>query len=304
MRLLNFSLLATALMGFASAAHAQADHLILSEVLINSPGTESNVESAEFVEVFNPTANPIDLSTVYFCDDNVYSTLPATPAGISLAATADNLLRFPAGTILPSGGVAVVTCHATRFLTEYFGGSLANYGAGPSKLLFEVAESDASVANMTSLNTNPDSQGQTNFSRTNGAEFLVLFQWDGSSDLVKDLDIVSWGAPTGASAYSSKGGTQVDGPDGDSATSTYAAEAGSTTNLSIATTAPAGMTRTTIVEASEVASGGNGATGNDETTEVIANSWTGHADSAATPGTTTLVPSIPSSVADWTQLDN
>lgn len=287
MRLCRAALFVAPFLLASSMVSAQADHVVLSEILINSPGTEENDESAEFVEIFNPTPNPVDLTNIYLTDINTYHLLPATPAGLS-GAVSDHLLKFPDGTILPSGGVAVVTCHANRLAIQYFSGDIANYGAGPAKLLFEVAESNAGVPNMVTLNTNASAGSNTNLSHTNGGEFTVLFRWDGASDLVQDLDMVAWGNASGPNAYAPKSLITVDGPDVDGDASAYANEAGSQANLTVNASAPANMVRTTTEETDEVATGGNGLTGHDETTESISVTWVGTADSAATPGVTTL----------------
>src|SRR5690606_31879423 len=108
---------------------------------------------------------------------------------------------FPSGTMLNSGQVAVVTGRKDSFLAAYYGGDPSNFDLLiNSPLLFEVADSDFNTeTDMIHLNNDGPGDfnwGMTNSSTTNG-EFNVLFKWDGTEDLVKDVDLVGWGNPTG-----------------------------------------------------------------------------------------------------------
>ena len=78
-----------------------AGYPLISEVLYNPPGVD---EGAEWVEVFNPTYLPVDLSAWYLGD--------AGPAG----EFGSGLYRFPPGTPLPANGVILVARQAADVL--------------------------------------------------------------------------------------------------------------------------------------------------------------------------------------------
>ncbi len=275
-----------AIAGLAAAcASAQVDHLLLSEIGMNGgPNNEG-----EYIEIFNPTASAIDLGNYWIADYNNYSLRPQGPQSVG---GSDTMARFPEGAMLGSGQVAIVVGKADTFLTNHFGGALSNYtGQAGAPLIFEVNESDGAVPNMRDLQNAGDPTATppvlatwnfTNASATNG-EFAVLFFWDGTANLVKDVDIVSWGdAPTGGNLFAPKTATSP-GANG----ATYVADAGSHTNLTVGDVDLA--IRTSITEASEVATGGNGLTGHDETTEANQTSWEGRIfPDQATPGLTNL----------------
>lgn len=97
-----------------------ADHLLISEVLYDPVGADDG----EFVELVNPTHDPLDLSD-YSLGDAVNPT------------DFEDVRRFPAGTTLPPGGVLVVALAATSFE--------AQYGFWPD---FEILDTDPAVPNL------------------------------------------------------------------------------------------------------------------------------------------------------------
>jgi hypothetical protein len=95
-------------------------HVLISEVLYDPPGPDD----AEFIELVNPTPLPMDISS-YSLGDAVHLT------------DFEDVRRFPAGTIIPSGETIVVATTATAFF--------ARYGFNPD---FEILNSDPAVPNL------------------------------------------------------------------------------------------------------------------------------------------------------------
>lgn len=98
-----------------------ADHIVISEVLYNPAG---NPDDAEFIEIANPTAFPVDL-TGYSLGDAVQRD------------DFEDVRQFPAGTILPPHSTLVVTIRATAFVAEF--------GVIPD---FEILDSDPTIPDM------------------------------------------------------------------------------------------------------------------------------------------------------------
>lgn len=228
--------------------------LLLTEVVL-APST------GEFIEIANPNAQPVDLATYYLADAGLYFRIPG---GAPVVDSADFIARFPAGASIPAKGVITVALDtAASFTTAY-----------------TVAPTFALVGGtMTSVATNGVA------SLTNGGELVVLFRWDGTSDLVRDADILLAGVPTLANALVDKSGVTLDGPDADVTTTAYKTDA---RTLVAQPTAPASgrsTKRTALETGYEMQSGaGNGLTGDDETSENTAMTWD-TAYTLPTPGT-------------------
>jgi len=258
-------------LGLALPALGQSDHLLISEFVVTP--TEG-----EFIEIFNPTFSTIDLSNYYLTDDvgannPDYVKVVNGSAALSVGSF-DFLVKFPDGAKLAPGGVTVVAFSGAGFKTKY--------AVAPD---YEILRTDATVADMVTI------AAASNAGLSNNSESIVLFTWDGNSDLVQDVDYVVWGDKSTAV---DKTGLAIDGPDADSNPSTYKNDtpvASQTvvnadndsdqqphdTGSSAARNAP---------EAGETRSGGNGITGHDETSENFSfagGSWT--LDATPTPGT-------------------
>jgi hypothetical protein len=87
--------------GLLDSYEALAGKMIISEIMFN-PWT--TVEELEYVEIYNTTSGPIDISGYYFRDIEPGGD-PATDA-------------VPAGTIIPAGGIAVLTRSVTGDVNE------------------------------------------------------------------------------------------------------------------------------------------------------------------------------------------
>lgn len=219
--------------------------LLLSEISLGPAGRE-------FIEIVNPTAFAVPLADLYLCDNGNYFKLPA---GVPTLTSGDFLVKFPQDDIVAAHtAITIATDTAANFTTAY--------GAPPT---YSIAD-----ANLTVLTA----QSQT---LTDSGEVVVLFQWDGSSPLVRDVDIMIAGAPTAGNTLVSKSGyAQL--------ASSYKADA-----MAIAAqpTAPASgkSTKRIALEAGhETQEGtGNGASGDDETSEQTGSTWD-TAFAAPTPG--------------------
>lgn len=90
-----------------------ADPLVFTEIMYNPP--ESGMDSLEFVEIFNPSVNDVDLSGYFFRD------------GVEFV--------FPQGVVIPGYGFSLVAVDSVAFMTtfgvpawQWSGGALSNPG--------------------------------------------------------------------------------------------------------------------------------------------------------------------------------
>lgn len=217
--------------GCASTCRAPSAHLLISELVVAPDGSE-------LVEIFNPTESAVALSTVWLAD---YATYYLLTVGGGTPASADFRLRFPAGaTIGPRDFVVVSLASATDHL--------AAHGVLPD---FDLDPLDVGAPSMngtsTSLSALADATGM-----------VVLFQWDGASDLVSDLDYVLYG---GTGSAMDKSGVVVGG-------SSYSGDTPAAQQQpAAAPAAGASLDRCDTAEGDETLAGGNGQDGHDETSE-------------------------------------
>lgn len=228
-------------------------HLVISEVAPRGAGTGAASDSSEYIEIYNPTSRPVSLDDKYISDDIGYYRV--VNGMYPAANNSDWTLKFPLGLVL-SPGRTLVLC-VTK---AGFAGSGAS--AAGAQFFLEMKDSNASPTDdmiiMTTVSTFPVGGGNlTNPSTTNG-EWVVLFCWKGSSDLVCDIDYASWGA-NGTNVKLDKTGVTIDGPDADAVASAYNADtpAATQTNLGTALVKPNTFQRV-FGEVGEVALGGNG----------------------------------------------
>ena len=256
-----------------------APDILLSEIVVTPT-------AGEFVEIYNPTAAAIDLSDVYLTDatfagDGTFYYNIVTGADAGGGGFGDFHARFPDGATIAPG----------EFQTLSLTGSddfLATYGFDPTYELFEDGTGADAVSDMReALPGSIANQGGL----SNSGEVIILYTWDGVSDLVQDIDYALWG--DGAEAVD-KTSVSVDGPDADAVASFYAADTAITSQEVISTGSHASdesFQRTDFAEGAETQSGGNGVNGSDETSEDVSVTW---ATLAATPGA-----APPAPAADW-----
>lgn len=240
----------------------QSSHVLLSEA-VATPTT------GEYIEIVNTTGAAVDLTNYYLSDDQDYALLPgaygAGPAPDIVAS--DFIAQFPAGTIIPGGGVIVVAFDGAGFTTEY--GITAD---------FEILALDENTPDMIATNV-----GET-AGITNSGECAVLFYWDGLSDLVMDVDLVNIGTPSATNTFLDKGTLSVDGPDADTDASTYLTDALTMPQMIADPGFGFSAKRINFEDGEEVFTGGNGITGHDESTENILVTWTSEDFTAPDPG--------------------
>lgn len=244
-------------------------HLLITEVVVGP--TE-----AEFIEIHNPTAAAIDLSNYYLSDFHDYACLLGRTCAITgrtaptSIATSDFVARFPAGATLAPGGYLVVTTTSPERFATIAGGRCPTYylpasglaGDGGAVPLGPCTGAVAMRGAPTTANTVGSSAGLTN-----GGELAILFRWDGTSNLVEDVDYTFWGAASSSNLQVDKSGTSAMG-------SPYRTDTPAAMQQRVA--APdngAAAIRCNYAETGERTSGGNGLGGHDETSEPLMTTW-------------------------------
>lgn len=230
--------------------------LLLSEVVVQPAG-------AELIEIVNTSNAPVDLSRYYLADHGSYFRVPSNTATVD---SADFIVKFPNNATIPAHGViTIATDTATTFNTAY--GMQPTYAITNGTMMPIVTNGTASI--------------------TNAGEIVVLFYWDGTSDLVRDVDMILVGVPTTANGIVDKSGYGLDGPDAGNTPSSYVADA--RTLVAQAATPGVGLStkRVKLETGHEVQNGsGNGLVGDDETSENTVMSW----DTSYTAPTPGVVP--------------
>jgi len=246
-----------------------AERLLLTEIVVTPTG-------GEFVEIFNPNAFSVDLSDVYLTDATFagggtfyYNIVTGTNAGGG--GFSDFHARFPDGAQIAAG----------QFQTVAMAGSEAFFSAyaiEPDYELYEDGPTADAVPDMReALTGSINAQGGL----TNSGEVTVLYFWDGTSDLVTDLDYAVWGDKNEAV---DKSGVSVDGPDADLLDTAYQPDTAVGTQDVVSPGSHASgesFARIDFGEGTETTTGGNGVGGADETSENLSVTW---AVGAPTPG--------------------
>jgi len=228
----------------SSFVFGQADHIIFSEIVLTP-------SDGEYVEITNPTEVDVDLSDYYLTDatDNAsgkfYYNLPSGTNYWS-GSGSDFICRFPAGYSLAAGTSIKVSLRDNESYESTF-------GEAP----------DLSLDNeMLNAVEGESTKGSTTAPKLyNVNETLVLFYWDGSSSIVKDVDYLLWGDNAFAIDKSDISGYQPDTP------------ANSQSFMSIHTTNEKLIRAATSSEGIETVAGGNGITGHNETSEPLSDTW-------------------------------
>jgi hypothetical protein len=233
---LKISVVSFMLFGGSAALVAQ-NHLLLSEITLQPTETE-------FIEIFNPTGSTIILDDYYLADNQVYpyvskGSLPALDMG-------DFIIRFPQGASVKSKETIVVAMNGSNF--ENYWGRKAN---------FEISSGDANTPDMILIKENTATLA-------NAGEGIALFYWNGTDITVKDVDLMNAGVPTATSVIVDKTGIAGYLPDAH----TIPVQGHNGPPLIGFSTK-----RILLEGQNEIHSGGNGITGDDETSEDISKTW-------------------------------
>jgi hypothetical protein len=257
------------------AGAAEANHLIISEVVVDVRPPASQFGS-EFIEITNPTGESIDLSNVFLTDANTsplnYYYNIVTGQDIGGGQAQDFHCRFPAGSFLAAGDTMVVSLAGTQEYREA-------YGRLPDFELFEDEPYPDAVPEMLeifpgSVNVGLGGSGPNDPDLDFEGETVVLYRWDGQSDLVQDIDYLIWGSSQLFRV--DKTGVAIDGPDPDGQSSLYSADtpvANQDPIPIVGHTFGQSFARLSGDEGEEIATGGNGITGHDETSEKLSQTW-------------------------------
>lgn len=272
------------------AAASAADHLILSEIVVKTRNPVSSFGSP-YIQVVNPTGSDVDMGQVYITDATTnptafYYNLPlGDPATFNPGGGngGDFHARFPEGYQLAAGDSLAIAINGSTEFQEA-------YGHLPDFELYEEDNAPDSVPELVevfpgSIDAGPLS-GSNVPALSDIAESLVLYTWDGSSDLVQDLDYVVWGTNEGVRV--DKTGVTI-------GSSTYAPDTPVASQEIAASAGPGfrhALRRFNADEGTETSSGGNGVTGHDETSENLATTW--HDVDVANDGV-----GVPAAPATW-----
>ncbi|AKT43134.1 choice-of-anchor X domain-containing protein [Chondromyces crocatus] len=266
-----------ALHGRVRARVSRPAKLLLTEVVTApTPG--------EFIEIHNPNSAPVDLGDYYLADHaGYYQVVLASPPAPD---SSDFVVRFPAGAIIPPGAVQTIALSGAECFRVGCGhASFSGWGVAPT---YEIPTNGTYGAGLPiSLPGVPDMVAP--FSGAIGAsrglrdegEPVVLFTWNGVSDLVEDVDYVYVGVSSPLDPPVNKTGVSIDGPDEGMTASTYLND---TPGNDARNAVFGAVFNTCRVEPDQglQSTPGNGVTGEDETSEDATMSWA--ACTTASPG--------------------
>ena len=228
---------------FSGLVFGQADHLVFSEVVLTP-------SDGEYVKITNPTENDIDMSDYYLTDatdgsGNAYYNLP-TGSGYWSGSGFDFICRFPGGYSLAAGASIKVSLRDNESYVNTYG---------------ESADLSLNDDLLDAINGSSTKGNASTPKLDNTSETLVLFYWDGTSAMVKDVDYLLWGGNSYGIDKSTVTGYQSDTP------------------VSSQSFMPVHATNEKLIraenggEGSESQSSGNGITGHDETSEPLSDTW-------------------------------
>ncbi len=246
--------------------------------------------AGEFIEIHNPGPMPVDL-TNYYLTDATFQGGPTFYYQIVLGdgeggggGFGDWHARFPEGAMIAPGEFQTVALNGDSAFAE-------TYGVDPTYELFEDGSSHPTdVPNMREARPGLIDDGGGSL-MTGGDEVVILYHWDGLSDLVGDVDYVIYDDTSPANNEQvDKTGVVIDGPDVDTDESAYLPDTDIGSQVPALGSNSAGVSsqRTDFSEGAQTASGGNGVTGADETSEDLNNTFT--ADLVPTPNGPPITP--------------
>ena len=222
---------------------ANADHLLLTRVV-------TQPDAAESFSIYNPTDSPIDLTNYYICDDEEYYKMQTEGDMAPSSSISGFTARFPSISINSGDTLHVIlNSDYSGFYGEEFTPDIIMYGA----------------ENNSMLETEPGSIGFSAGKLDETSELLILFYWDDNSEsLIQDVDYFLWSSLGGITEVVDKTGIGDYLDDTTLNNQLFFEE--STDNYY-------GYSRIGIEESNELATGGNGISGHDETSENFRESW-------------------------------
>ncbi len=255
-----------------SALALDADHLIISEV-VGETHPNFPITGSSYIQVVNPTGSDVNMDEVYitngtFFPSAYYYNLPlGDPSTYNPGGGTGGSFnaRFPAGYVLAAGdSLAIAIVGSTEFLDRY--------GRQPDFELFEDALAPDQVPELreafpNSINAGSLVGGSNTPAIGTSSGTVVLYSWDGESDLVKDLDYLIWGSNTGLRV--DKTGVTI-------GSETFADDTPVNSQEQVPGNGPVqrhSLRRVSADEGSETLFGGNGIDGHDETSENMATTW-------------------------------
>jgi endonuclease I len=250
-----FILLAMATI-LSNNTNADVGDLLVTEISVTPFG-------AEFIEIYNNGGTTVDLSDVYLTDATYspggsfyYKIVTGYGGGGDFS---DFNSRFPNGASIDAGEYQTVALNGS---TEFF----SAFSQNPTYELFEDGSSDGIPDMREATSGSINDQGGL----TNSKEVVILYTWNGVSDLVQDIDYITWGSSNHEETVD-KTGVAIDSlTDADSNTSTYLPDTAIASQPIVDTGAHAeGMTwqRNDLTEGTETKTGGNSVLGHNETSE-------------------------------------
>lgn len=252
----------------AGGSGTAGDHLLISEVCMLS-------EEAEFIELWNPTTQEIDLSDYYLSDNSAYHTITGGMWNPTQSPETDFVVRFPAGAKIGPGSVIIIGANPTAYE--------ATFSGCPTYFLSTTGAVSCGGGSVPAMLVPPNGTlgNKAGYLLSNDREMVILFKWDGSAATVQDIDYVTWGSEFEDATRVDK--TGVSGYQGDTA---RASQKGAGTGFVPDASVPDGGAHLSIercaIETGEKLSGGNGISGHDETSEDFATVFKG--TQSPTPG--------------------
>jgi len=229
-----------------SLSFSSVDHLVFNRITVKP-------NQAEMISIYNPTSQSVDLSDYYITDSasgsGGYYNLPS---GVNYYNNSifDFIVGFPNSLSIESQDSLIIGMSDTQSFADY-------YGYNPDLILSDMRDliNDAPVAGVASTIGGAAELGDS-------SEMLMLFKMVGN-DNVMDVDYFIWGN-AGSSTAINKTGVGSYLPDNSFELQTpYPSHNDGQTFVRLSSSS----------EGNEVSSGGNGITGNNETSEDFLNTW-------------------------------
>jgi hypothetical protein len=260
----SLDLFSTSAVADTGQVGAPGAKLLITEIVVTPT-------AGEFVEIYNPNSDPVDLSNFYLTDatfagDGTYY-YKVVEGGGGGGGFGDFDARFPDGATIAAGEYQTVALNGDSAF-------YATYGVMPTYELYDDGHSNPSDAPdmREAVPGSINNQGGL----TNSDEVVILFYWDGLTDLVQDIDYLLYntGSPIPNDEAVDKTGVRIDGPDTGTDSSMYLPDT-PTANQMSAPSHNAGFSvqRTDLTEGAQTMTGGNGINGADETSEDLNNTF-------------------------------